>query len=177
MVLLQALRSWEQEHAALSPAVWYSLRVEPLHPDGFLSWGRINANGPGLAKWAHDTGIGCNFTSFQAARAGDFLKFFHSPAIGAHERGHLVVFLGMETRAGRPCIRYWSGNRAGGYGVRTVPVAAVHHPIFTRITHPERIAGVLRLPAHDEWLASMLSRHVSYAEVCAKCGVRPTPPQ
>lgn len=174
MALLRALHSWESEQAAgarFSPRVWHSLRVEAEHPDGYLSWGRVNANGPGLAKWVHDLGAGVSFSDARAARPGDFLKFFHTPAIGAQEKGHMVVFLGLEENAGQLCLRYWSSNKRGGYGVRSTPLAGVHHPIFTRITHPERIAAAAELPARDEWLAAMLRRPCSYAEAAAKCAV------
>lgn len=167
IVLLRALRLRESRTAARLPAeVWHSLRVEPQHPDGYLTWGRVNANGPGLAKWAQDAGVGVSFTSPQAARPGDFLKFFHTPAIGVKERGHLVVFLGMVQREGSPHIRYWSANKPDGYGERIVPLAKMHHLIFTRITHPERITRILALPPLDSWLASMLTRSHSYSSVC-----------
>ena len=173
MVLLRALRAWEQRRSRELPeSVWHSLRVEPQHPDGFLSWGRVNANGPGFAKWVHDLGAGYSFCSVEAARPGDFLKFFHTSAIGARERGHMVIYLGLVERGGQPCIRYWSSNKPGGYGEGTIPLAGVHHPIFTRITHPERIAAALALPAYDPWLGSLLTRESSYAEVQAKCNLR-----
>ena len=166
MVLLQALRGWEAEQGAavFSPRVWESLRVEAQHPDGYLSWGRANANGPGFAKWVRDLGAGRSFTSLQAARPGDFLKFFHTPQIGARERGHLVIYLGQELRGGQRCIRYWSANKPGGYGVRSVPLAGLHHLIFTRITHPARFARAPLLPALDPWLASLLHQDTSFDE-------------
>lgn len=174
-VLLLALEKWQAVHPqqALSPRVWENLRVEVDHPDGYLSWGRVNANGPGLAKWVHDVGAGVNFSSPEAAQPGDFLKFFHTPEIGARERGHLVVFLGLEQKDGETRLRYWSSNRPGGYGERSVPLSKLHHPIFTRITRPERMARVLQLPVFDSWLSSMLMRAHSYEEVVQKCGVRP----
>lgn len=177
MALVRALQRWEQAQASavFSPKVWEHLRVNTLHPDGSLSWGRVNANGPGFAKWVHDLGAGVNFSDPQAARPGDFLKFFYTPTIGAHERGHMVVFLGLQQHAGQTCIRFWSSNKPGGYGVRTVPLTRVHNLIFTRITRPERIALAPALPEHDEWLAEMLTRDFPVAEVYAKCGVRAKP--
>lgn len=170
MALVKALQSWEGSLPApvFTPAVWESLRVEPRHPDGYLAWGRANANGPGFAKWVHDTGAGVNFSSLAAARPGDFLKFFHNTEIGVRERGHMVIFLGAEQRDGELCIRYWSSNKPGGYGVRSAPVRSMHHLIFTRITHPARLAASLRLPQLDSWLASMIERDFSYAECAAK---------
>lgn len=177
MVLLRAMSSWESAHSApvFSARVWHHLRVEPRHADGYLSWGRVNANGPGFAKWVHDLGAGVNFSSPQSARPGDFLKFFYTPAIGGQERGHCVIFLGMVEQGGESCIRFWSSNQSsGGYGVRTVPLRGLHHLIFTRITHPERIALAPQLPEHDAWLAAMLSRSFSYAEVQQKCAIIPS---
>lgn len=177
MALLLALQNWErsQPSPVFSTQVWQSLRIYPQHPDGYLSWGRINANGPGLAKWVYDLRAGVNFSSVQYARPGDFLKFFHSSAIGAHERGHLVIFLGLVEQAGQKYVRYWSCNKPGGYGVRMVLLQKMHHPIFTRITHPERIARVVALPASDPWLAAMLSQDCPYSEVRAKCSISEEP--
>lgn len=173
IVLLRALRAWEQGRgSALSPRVWHSLRVEPQHPDGFLSWGRVNANGPGLAKWVADLRAGISFTSVRDARPGDFLKFFHTPALGASERGHLVVFLGLAEQGGQLCVRYWSSNKPNGYGVRTTPLARLHHLIFTRITRPERLSDAPLLPLHDPWLGSLLTSPTGFAEVSAKCSLR-----
>lgn len=172
IVLLRALRAWEQARGVAFPAsVWHSLRVEPSHPDGYLSWGRVNANGPGFAVWVRELGAGYSFTSVAAARPGDFLKFFHTPAIGASERGHLVIFLGLVEREGQPCIRYWSSNKSGGYGERTTPLAGLHHLIFTRITHPERIARAPELPESHPWLSSLLTHPVSWEEVKARIGM------
>lgn len=174
MVLLRALQRWSAASPAhaLGAAVWAGLRVEAVHPDGYLSWGRANANGPGFAKWVHDLGVGVNFGNIAAAQPGDFLKFFHTSAIGAEERGHLVVFLGVEQQGGVPCVRYWSSNRAGGYGVQTLPLHRMQHLIFTRITHPERFARVPSLSPSDSWLASLLLCDTSFAEVCRRCGVK-----
>lgn len=171
MVLITAMQNWERAACpspVFSPSLWAHLRVEPTHPDGFLSWGRVNANGPGFAKWVHDTAAGVNFSSLAAARPGDFLKFFHTPHIGAHERGHMVIFLGTEQRNGELCIRYWSSNKPAGFGVASHPVRKMHHLIFTRITHPQRLAAALRLPPSDPWLAAMLTHDFSPAECAAK---------
>lgn len=176
MVLLQALRSREAtlpERARFSPQVWRHLRVEPVHPDGYISWGRANANGPGFAKWVSDLGAGVNFTSPDEARPGDFLKFFRSAQIGCEERGHQVIFLGTEQRGGESYLRYWSANMRGGYGVHSVPLRRLRHLIFTRITHPAAFARVGSLPAYDPWLASMLTRAHTFEQVCRVCRISP----
>ena len=173
MALLRALGSWETEQGrrVFSAQVWESLRVEETHPDGSLSWGRFNSNGPGCAKWVYDLRAGINFTDPKSALPGDFLKIFFSPQIGAQERGHLVVFLGLEQLRGQPHIRFWSANKPGGYGIRTLPLSSIYHMIFTRVTHPKRIALAPSLPAHDPWLAAMLTHDFSFPEICQRCGI------
>lgn len=175
MVLLQALQASDAA-AALTPAAWNSLRVETEHPDGYLSWGRVNANGPGLAKWVQDLQAGFSFSSVSHARPGDFLKFFHTDEIGAGERGHMVVYLGTARIRGELCIHYWSSNAPGGFGTRYVPLRRIHHPIFTRITHPERLSKAAHLPLYDPWLASMQVSSYSYADVVQHCKIA-TPPE
>ena len=173
MALLRALSFWETEQGSrvFSAKVWESLRVEESHPDGYLSWGRFNSNGPGCAKWVYDLRAGINFTDPKSALPGDFLKIFFSPQIGAQERGHLVVFLGLEQLRGQSHIRFWSANKPGGYGIRTLPLSSIHHMIFTRVTHPERIALAPSLPVHDPWLVAMLTHDFSFPEICQRCGI------
>ena len=174
MVLLRALQQWEQNHPPLPREVWHSLRVEPQHADGYLSWGRANANGPGFAKWVRDLGAGYNFTALHHARPGDFLKFFHTPHIGARERGHLVIYLGTTQRAGQTYIRYWSANKPDGYGERTTPLTALHHLIFTRITHPYRLTQAPHLPPRDPWLNSLLTHPTTWPQTLKQ--IQPTTP-
>lgn len=174
MVLLQALQNWQAVpgHTRFSPRVWECLRVlGPRHPDGLLSWGRANANGPGFAKWVCDLGAGVNFSSVSLARPGDFLKFFHSPDIGVSERGHMVIFLGLESLKGVPHICYWSANKGQGYGIRRAPLRSLHHLIFTRITHPEAFARAPLLPQSDAWLGSMLTQPHSFDQVRKRCRI------
>ena len=65
-------------------------------PDGVGVWGRWNANGPGTACLFRELGLGHNFTSFDAARPGDFMKIFWTDAVGRREHGHSVIYLGRE---------------------------------------------------------------------------------
>lgn len=171
MVLLKALQSRQDSGRALAPEAWAGLRVEAEHPDGYLNWGRANANGPGFAKWIHDLGAGVSFCEVHKARPGDFLKYFHSPAIGGRERGHLVIFLGSEQRGSETYLRIWSANRPQGYGTRSIPLSSIHHPIFTRITRPERFAAAAELPSQDPWLASLLHTSTTLSEVQSRCGI------
>lgn len=177
LTLLHALQLWEKDHPdlAFSPRVWESLRVETQHPDGFLNWGRMNANGPGCAKWIHDLGAGINFTAVEAARPGDLLKFFHTEHIGERERGHMVIFLGLVRAGEETCVRFWSSNSPQGYGVRQMPLSKMRHPIFTRITHPERFAHAATLPQYDTWLATMLTHSFRFAELVKKCAISAAP--
>ncbi len=177
LVLLRALQYWErqEERKVFSAEVWQALRVDERHPDGYLSWGRFNANGPGCAKWVHDLGAGISFTSPALAKPGDFLKIFFSSAAGATERGHFVVFLGIQQINSTPFIVYWSANRrTSGYGVVRIALndKRIRFLLFTRITRPENIARAPQLPLTDPWLASMLSRTYSFREMIQGCGLR-----
>ncbi len=80
-------------------------------PDGVGVWGRWNANGPGTACLFHELGLGHNFTSFEAARPGDFMKIFWTDAVGRREHGHSVIYLGGEQQNGIEMIRFWSSNK------------------------------------------------------------------
>lgn len=159
-----------------------SLRLDPaalraLAPatqrDGQGLWGRWNANGPGTARLFHELGLGRNFTSWEEARPGDFLKIFWRDAVGSDERGHSVIFLGLEDRAGVACVRFWSSNQPGGYGEKSVPKSKIARALFSRLEQPERLSAHDRLPPVDAYLASLLERRSSFAEACAKSGVTP----
>ena len=172
MVLLKALQQWESNHGLRLPAAaWQALDVHPVQPDGHGAWGRANANGPGFAKLVHDLRVGVNFSDIRLAQPGDFLKIFWSGEIGAHERGHLVIYLGTERKKGGVHLRYWSANKPGGYGVKTAPLSRMHNLIFTRITTPQNFVHAHKLPATDTWLSDMQQRRFSFDEVRRACGV------
>jgi hypothetical protein len=156
LVLLEALGTGSE---ALLPVI--------DHQDGHGVFGRWNANGPGCAKLVADLGAGRNFTAWEEARPGDFLKIWWTDAIGGRERGHLVVYLGHD----RDQVRFWSSNQPGGYGTKTAPRADCRRVLFTRITSPERFDAATRLPAVDPWLARMLREDFTWQEVVAKCRV------
>lgn len=181
VALLRAFELWQQHiRRHLPPQAWQALDIAE-QKDGIGIWGRANANGPGFAKLVHDLGAGVNFTELQQARAGDFLKFFWNGEIGARERGHIVVFLGTAEVDGQPAVRYWSANKPDGFSERTVPLAKMHHLIFTRITKPENFANASKLPATDAWLRDMQKNSVPFDEVCKRCGIatasKPQSPQ
>ena len=74
LVFLQALK------ALLPPGTLSGPLAEALmvkgQPDGVGVWGRWNANGPGIACLFDELQLGPNFTSFEDAQAGDFMKAF-----------------------------------------------------------------------------------------------------
>jgi len=147
---------------------WEEMLPEIDQKDGHGVFGRWNANGPGAAKLVADLGAGKNFTSWEEARPGDFLKIWWTDEIGGRERGHHVIYLGHDAET----VRYWSSNQPGGYGNKTAPRRDCRRVLFTRITNPEKFAAVKKLPASDPWLAAMLSEDFKWDNVAAKCRVR-----
>ena len=137
------------------------------HQDGHGVFGRWNSNGPGSAKLVADLRAGRNFTAWDEAEPGDFLKIWWTDAIGGRERGHLVVYLGHDDQR----VRFWSSNQPGGYGTKSVPRSDCRRVLFTRITRPERFASAGSLPPVDPWLERMLREDFSWDEVAAKCRV------
>lgn len=140
--------------------------------DGEGVWGRWNANGPGTARLFHELGIGKNFTSFEAAKPGDFMKIFWTDAVGRDERGHSVIYLGAEDVDGRRHVRFWSSNKPGGYGEKSVSREKIARAIFSRLEFPERLSSVSTLAHRDAYLAGLLSKKSSFEEAARVCGVR-----
>lgn len=138
-------------------------RLKPnLERDGLRIWGRWNSNGPGTAKFFHDTGLGVNFDDPSLARPGDFLKIFWNGEVGKNERGHTVIFLGYD----RGHVRFWGSSKGtNGYGVMTVGPASYKKLLFSRLTAPENAESIGQIPEDDTFLASMLTRVSSWAEV------------
>ena len=139
-------------------------------PDGVGIWGRWNANGPGTARLFHELGLGKNFTSWGQARPGDFMKIFWSSDVGKKERGHSVVFLGIEMKDGVEHVRFWSSNKPGGYGEKSVPKSKVAAAIFSRLENPSNIQRVATMPKKDAYLASLLTHESSFGEALQKTG-------
>lgn len=158
-----ALRLDERELRALLPTG---------QRDGHGTWGRWNANGPGTARWFHELGLGRNFTSYDEARPGDFMKIFWRDAVGANERGHLVVYLGAETRDGVDYVKFWSSNKPGGYGTKIVKKAEIARALFSRLEHPERLARLGEMSPVDAYLAGLLKKESSFAEACRLSGAQ-----
>ena len=139
--------------------------------DGEGIWGRWNANGPGTARLFHELDLGKNFTDWNEAKPGDFMKIFWTAEIGVKEHGHSVVYLGTETEDGVEYVRFWSSNKPRGYGEKRVSRRSVISAIFSRFENPENLVRVARIPAQDAFLASMLKVRSSPAEVREKCGM------
>lgn len=162
----------EAENQGLCPPATSS--SESLLPkamaDGVGIWGRWNANGPGTARLFHELGLGKNFTSWGQARPGDFMKIFWSSDVGKKERGHSVVFLGMETKDGVEHVRFWSSNKPGGYGEKSVPKSKVAAAIFSRLENPSNIQRIATMPKKDAYLASLLTHESSLGEALQKTG-------
>ncbi len=134
--------------------------------DGTGIWGRWNSNGPGTAVLFAESGAGFNFTDWNRARAGDFLKVWWTEAIGKSERGHLVLFLGNQDKT----FTFWSCNQSGGYGIKTVPLMKIKHALFSRLTKPEKIL-TSQYPDSNAYLASLLGKDTSWQEVLEKTKV------
>jgi hypothetical protein len=168
MKTIEALR--DKESLNLDHPTLESLMIRGQR-DGEGIWGRWNANGPGTARLFHEMGLGQNFDDFAKAQPGDFMKIFWSPEVGRAEHGHSVIYLGMEKKAGLDHVKFWSSNIPNGYGEKSVPRARIVHAIFSRLDSPENLGRVLKVPAVDKYLSSLLSVRSSYAEAKAKCGM------
>ncbi len=110
--------------------------------DGIGLFGHWNADGPGTAVLFHRLGLGRNFTSFEEAKPGDFLKIFWNDKIGKGERGHLVVYLG--TSSDGRSIQVWSSNLknsdgGSGYGTMWVERTRIIRQVFSRLQFPENL--------------------------------------
>lgn len=136
--------------------------------DGQGLFGRWNANGPGCAKLVADLGCGQNFTSWDKAQPGDFLKIWWTDKIGGQERGHHVVYLSHNETS----VRYWSSNQPNGYGEKTIPRSDCKRVLFSRITAPQKFNQISNLPPSDPWLERMLRDDFTWSEVKLKCQVQ-----
>lgn len=179
LVFLKTLAALQKRGTLTIPEDTWRLLVPRLRPDGMDTlpdgesvWGRWNANGPGTARLFFELGLGRNFTSFDEAQPGDFLKIFWTDAVGKKERGHSVIFLGRETVDGVEQVRFWSSNQSDGFGVKSVPREKIARAIFSRLEHPEKISSSASLPVRDTYLSSLLGVESSFAEAKKKTGAR-----
>ena len=162
LVFVQAIRSSLSGNALEGPlANALAIRGQP---DGFGVWGRWNANGPGTACLFRELGLGHNFTSFDAARPGDFMKIFWSDTVGSREHGHSVIYLDRYNLDGIEMIRFWSSNKPGGYGEKSVPRSRIAHAIFSRLETPTNIWRAPELPNRNPYLTRLVSGESSISE-------------
>lgn len=135
--------------------------------DGEMVFGRWNANGPGGAKLFAELMCGENFTSFEDARPGDFMKIWWTQEIGGKERGHHVIYLGAD----KSSVRFWSSNLSDGYGIKTVERATIKRVIFSRLDRIDRLENVVKLSDKNVFLADMLGQSFSWGQVVKECKV------
>ena len=139
--------------------------------DGEDIWGRWNANGPGTARLFYELGLGRNFTDFEQAQPGDFMKIFWNKNVGRRESGHSVIFLGTVNRPDGEYVRFWSSNIPGGYGEKEVRRSKIANAIFSRLQTPANLPRIHDVPATDSYLASLLRKKSDFAEATKKCGI------
>jgi hypothetical protein len=171
LVFLRALQVLDSGNR-LNQGVIHALSVQG-QPDGVGVWGRWNANGPGTACLFRELRLGKNFSSFEAARPGDFMKIFWTAAVGRNEHGHSVIFLGKTLDHGVEMVRFWSSNQPLGFGQKSVPRARIAYAIFSRLETPENIVHALELPSRDPYLGGLVRRESSLTEALAESGVEP----
>jgi hypothetical protein len=172
LVFLKTLGELQRQGVIRLDRAGWSALLPGKAADGQGVWGRWNANGPGTPRLFHELGLGRNFTEFTEAKPGDFLKIFWTDEVGKSERGHSVIFLGLETKDGIERVRFWSSNKPDGYGEKSVPRQKIARAIFSRIESPERIGAIAALPERDSYLAGLLTRRSSFAEALRMCGIR-----
>ena len=169
LVFMRAIQKLLPE-SSVGPSLAESLAIKG-QPDGVGVWGRWNANGPGTACLFHELRIGHNFTSFDEAKPGDFMKIFWTDAVGSREHGHSVIYLGRGTTNGVETIRFWSSNKPGGYGEKSVPRSRISFAIFSRLDAPSNITGSMVLPRKNGYLAGLVTRESSISEALDQSGI------
>ena len=176
LVLLRALWLWgSAKGSTAAEAVWKEWVPRKL-ADGVGVWGRWNANGPGAAVLLRETGMGVSFIQKERALPGDFLKIFWNEKFGSLERGHLVVFLGLnEDAEGHSQVVFWSSNQGTGYGVKAVDSRRIARMVFSRVTDPQRMAAVAKLSAKNGFLTEIAKRGASEREVAGQLGLKMFP--
>lgn len=172
LVLLKVIQKAQERGEITLNREQLSTWLSREQKDGVGVWGRWNANGPGAAVLLHDLKIGRTFESFSEARSGDFMKIFWSDEIGKKEFGHLVVYLGTHRIKGEDYIRFWSSNKPGGYGEKSVLKKKVKWALFTRLEDLKGAANADLLAREDPFLQLMLKKSYSQKQVRARLGIK-----
>ena len=176
LVFLSVLEQLHRQgKIALDEETLRALLVQEHQADGAGVWGRWNANGPGTARLFYEAGLGRNFSSFEEARPGDFMKIFWNDEIGSREAGHSVVYLASVSKPEGEFVRYWSSNQPNGFGIAEIPRTRIKRVLFSRLEHPELIRNILTIPPRDNYLAAMLKRPSSGEEVARMVGTTDVP--
>jgi hypothetical protein len=170
LVFLTALANLNNQAPITGPLA-ESLAIKG-QPDGVGIWGRWNANGPGTACLFHELQLGDNFTDWNNARPGDFMKIFWNPNVGRREHGHSAIYLGHATENGVEYVKFWSSNQPNGFGEKQVPKTRIASVIFSRLKHPELLQrNYAALPRKNSYLAGLISKESSLAEAAHNSGV------
>lgn len=166
MVFFKALEKFWAANSLKIPAdVLFKLRPQ-MENDGVRIWGRWNSNGPGTAKFFHDTKIGSNFDDLEKALPGDFIKIFWNEHIGKLERGHTGVFLGLKKINGKPMLHFWASSKStNGFFERIIPLTDAKRILFSRLDQPQNYLNIAKLPDIDPFLASMLTDESNWVKV------------
>ena len=168
LVFLKALKSEIDEIAPERQIGLTNCFKVSWQTDGTGVWGRWNSNGPCMAVLLAESGMGFSFWDYEQALPGDFLKLWWKDPIGRDEAGHSVVFLGYgDTAEGEKGIEIWSSNKPNGYRKKVVPFSKIHHAVFSRCDHPERVGNLANLAERSEVLAGMLQKNITCDEANA----------
>lgn len=166
MVFYKALEKyWASRTIFPSEELLKKLKPE-MEKDGVRTWGRWNSNGPGTAKLFFDTGLGKNFDDLTKAIPGDFIKIFWNDQVGKLEKGHTGIFLGLTSVNGEKAMKFWASSKStNGFSERTILMSEAERILFSRLTNPENVVEIAKLPEEDDFLASMLNRVSSWEEL------------
>jgi hypothetical protein len=170
LVFLKTLESLNH-HSPITGPLADKLAING-QPDGVGIWGRWNANGPGTACLFHELQLGENFTDWNSAHRGDFMKIFWNSNVGRREHGHSAIYLGTTEENGVQYVRFWSSNQPSGFGEKQVPKTKIAYAIFSRLEHPEMLQRNFEaLPRRNTYLAGLVTKESSQAEARANSGV------
>jgi hypothetical protein len=82
-----------------------------------------------------------------------------------------VIYLGRATTNGVETIRFWSSNKPGGYGEKSVLRSRISFAIFSRLDAPSNITGSMVLPRKNGYLAGLVTRESSISEALDQSGI------